>query len=50
MLTLPEGGAPSESQDQCARHAGGTWIVYKSRAHRDGVNKKVMKDERSSAP
>ena len=22
------------------------WIVYKSRAHRDSVNKKVMKDER----
>ena len=23
-----------------------SWIVYKSRAHRDAVNKKVMKDER----
>jgi uncharacterized protein YbaA (DUF1428 family) len=23
-----------------------SWIVYKSRAHRDGVNKKVMKDPR----
>jgi uncharacterized protein YbaA (DUF1428 family) len=23
-----------------------SWIVYKSRAHRDSVNKKVMKDER----
>ena len=23
-----------------------SWIVYKSRAHRDRVNKKVMKDER----
>ena len=26
-----------------------SWIVYKSRAHRDAVNKKVMKDERISA-
>ena len=23
-----------------------SWIVYKSRAHRDRVNKKVMKDSR----
>jgi uncharacterized protein YbaA (DUF1428 family) len=23
-----------------------SWIVYKSKAHRDSVNKKVMKDER----
>ena len=23
-----------------------SWIVYKSRAHRDSVNKKVMKDDR----
>ena len=23
-----------------------SWIVYKSRSHRDSVNKKVMKDER----
>jgi uncharacterized protein YbaA (DUF1428 family) len=23
-----------------------SWIVYKSRAHRDSVNKKVMKDPR----
>ena len=23
-----------------------SWIVYKSRAHRDGVNKRVMKDPR----
>jgi uncharacterized protein YbaA (DUF1428 family) len=23
-----------------------SWIVYKTRAHRDSVNKKVMKDER----
>lgn len=23
-----------------------SWIVYKSRAHRDAVNKKVMKDDR----
>ena len=23
-----------------------SWIVYRSRAHRDAVNKKVMKDER----
>ena len=26
-----------------------SWIVYKSRAHRDAVNKKVMKDERLNA-
>jgi uncharacterized protein YbaA (DUF1428 family) len=26
-----------------------SWIVYKSRAHRDAVNKKVMKDERLTA-
>jgi uncharacterized protein YbaA (DUF1428 family) len=26
-----------------------SWIVYKSRAHRDSVNKKVMKDERLAA-
>ena len=26
-----------------------SWIVYKSRAHRDAVNKKVMKDERLHA-
>jgi uncharacterized protein YbaA (DUF1428 family) len=26
-----------------------SWIVYKSRAHRDAVNKKVMKDERMNA-
>jgi uncharacterized protein YbaA (DUF1428 family) len=26
-----------------------SWIVYKSRAHRDAVNKKVMKDERLAA-
>jgi uncharacterized protein YbaA (DUF1428 family) len=26
-----------------------SWIVYKSRAHRDAVNKKVMKDERIAA-
>ena len=26
-----------------------SWIVYKSRAHRDAVNKKVMKDERIGA-
>lgn len=25
-----------------------SWIVYKSRAHRDRVNKKVMKDERTT--
>lgn len=25
------------------------WIVYKSRKHRDAVNKKVMKDERLTA-
>jgi uncharacterized protein YbaA (DUF1428 family) len=26
-----------------------SWIVYKSRAHRDSVNKKVMKDPRIAA-
>jgi len=26
-----------------------SWIVYKSKAHRDRVNKRVMKDERMSA-
>ena len=26
-----------------------SWIVYKSRAHRDAVNRKVMKDERIAA-
>jgi uncharacterized protein YbaA (DUF1428 family) len=26
-----------------------SWIVYKSRGHRDAVNKKVMKDERITA-
>ena len=26
-----------------------SWIVYKSRAHRDAVNKKVMNDERLNA-
>jgi uncharacterized protein YbaA (DUF1428 family) len=26
-----------------------SWIVYKSRAHRDAVNRKVMKDERMMA-
>lgn len=26
-----------------------SWIVYKSRAHRDAVNKKVMKDPRIAA-
>jgi uncharacterized protein YbaA (DUF1428 family) len=26
-----------------------SWIVYKSRAHRDAVNKKVMKDKRLAA-
>ena len=26
-----------------------SWIVYKSRAHRDRINKKVMKDERIGA-
>ena len=26
-----------------------SWIVYKSRAHRDRVNKKVMKDKRLAA-
>lgn len=26
-----------------------SWIVYKSRAHRDSVNKKVMKDPRMNA-
>jgi uncharacterized protein YbaA (DUF1428 family) len=26
-----------------------SWIVYKSRAHRDSVNKKVMKDPRMTA-
>lgn len=26
------------------------WIVYKSRAHRDAVNKKVMKDPRMHTP
>ena len=26
-----------------------SWIVYKSRAHRNAVNKKVMKDERIAA-
>ena len=26
-----------------------SWIVYKSRAHRDAVNKKVMKDKRLQA-
>ena len=26
-----------------------SWIVYKSRAHRDAVNKKVMQDERIAA-
>ena len=26
------------------------WIVYKSRAHRDSVNKKVMKDPRMKLP
>jgi uncharacterized protein YbaA (DUF1428 family) len=26
-----------------------SWIVYKSRAHRDAVNKKVMNDERINA-
>jgi uncharacterized protein YbaA (DUF1428 family) len=26
-----------------------SWIVYKSRAHRDAVNRKVMKDERMNA-
>ena len=26
-----------------------SWIVYKSRKHRDGVNAKVMKDERMNA-
>ena len=26
-----------------------SWIRYKSRAHRDAVNKKVMKDERMNA-
>jgi uncharacterized protein YbaA (DUF1428 family) len=26
-----------------------SWIVYKSRAHRDNVNKKVMKDKRLAA-
>lgn len=26
-----------------------SWIVYKSRAHRDRVNKKVMKDKRIAA-
>ena len=26
-----------------------SWIVYKSRAHRDSVNKKVMKDKRLAA-
>jgi uncharacterized protein YbaA (DUF1428 family) len=26
-----------------------SWIVYKTRAHRDSVNKKVMKDERIAA-
>jgi uncharacterized protein YbaA (DUF1428 family) len=25
-----------------------SWIIYKSRAHRDGVNAKVMKDPRSA--
>jgi len=27
-----------------------SWIVYKSRAHRDSVNAKVMKDERMREP
>ena len=27
-----------------------SWIVYKSRAHRDRVNKKVMKDPRMNDP
>jgi len=36
---------------RCARAKSGetvvfSWIVYKSRAHRDRVNKKVMKDPR----
>jgi uncharacterized protein YbaA (DUF1428 family) len=26
-----------------------SWIAYKSKAHRDAVNKKVMKDERIAA-
>ena len=26
-----------------------SWITYKSRAHRDAVNRKVMKDERIAA-
>ena len=26
-----------------------SWIIYKSRAHRDAVNKKVVKDERLAA-
>ena len=26
-----------------------SWIVYKSRAHRDAVNKKVVKDDRMAA-
>ena len=40
---------PDERQGEAQRGRGFSRIVYKSRKHRDAVNKKVMADPRFSA-
>jgi uncharacterized protein YbaA (DUF1428 family) len=39
-------GFPKVAKTRSGETVVFSWIVYKSRAHRDAVNKKVMKDER----
>ena len=42
-------GFPKMAKARAGETVVFSWIVYKSRAHRDAVNKKVMKDERIAA-
>ena len=42
-------GFPKVAKTRAGETVVFSWIVYKSRAHRDAVNKKVMKDERIAA-
>ena len=39
-------GFPKVARTRAGETVVFSWIVYKSRAHRDAVNKRVMKDER----
>ena len=42
-------GFPKMAKTKAGESVVFSWIVYRSRAHRDAVNKRVMKDERLGA-